>query len=466
MSTQKSNNNISPVTNNIVSQDIPSIPAYNYQPTPYVGLSAQQVMDLRKQYINPVVATYYQRPIMIVEGSMQYVFDETGKRYLDAFAGIATISVGHCHPHVIKAVQEQSAKLQHSTTLYLHPTIAEYSKILADKMPDHLSMVYFVNSGSEANDLAMLMARVYTENFEMITLRNGYHGMSGSSMGLTSQSTWKYYTPHNFGIHHALNPDVYRGILHNHQGNLADGYANEVKNLIQYATSGKIAGFIAESIQGVGGAVVYPEGYLKKVLDFVHEADGLFIADEVQTGFCRTGKGFWGFELHDIQPDIVTLAKGIGNGVPLAAVVTTPEIAQAFTQKMHFNTFAGNPVSCAAGKAVLEVIAKENLQQNCCEVGDYLLKSLKDLQKKHEAIGDVRGSGLMIGVDLVENRETKEPHPQLTAQVHELSKDLGLIIGKGGFYRNVLRIKPPLCITQADADFIVQVLDFCFNYHC
>lgn len=400
---------------------------------------------------------------MIVEGSMQYVFDDTGKRYLDAFAGIATINVGHCHPHVVKAVQEQSAKLQHATTLYLHPTIAEYSKMLVDKMPHDLSVVYFVNSGSEANDLAMLMARVYTENFEMITLRNGYHGMSGNSMGLTSQSTWKYHTPHNFGIHHALNPDVYRGILNHQEGNLADQYANEVKNLIQYATSGKIAGFIAESIQGVGGTVVYPEGYLQKVSQYVHEADGLFIADEVQTGFCRTGKGFWGFELHDIKPDIITLAKGIGNGVPLAAVVTTPEIAQTFTQKIHFNTFAGNPVSCAAGKAVLETIERENIQQNCCLVGDYLLKNLQQLQDKYESIGDVRGSGLMIGVDLVKNRQTKEPDSELAAKIHERSKDLGLLIGKGGLHRNILRIKPPLCITNSDADFITQVLDFALS---
>lgn len=444
-------------------QNLPLLPPYNYQPTPYVGLSKQQVIRLRKQYVNPVVATYYQQPIMIVEGSMQYVFDDTGKRYLDAFAGIATINVGHCHPHVVKAVQEQSAKLQHATTLYLHPTIAEYSKMLVDKMPHDLSVVYFVNSGSEANDLAMLMARVYTENFEMITLRNGYHGMSGNSMGLTSQSTWKYHTPHNFGIHHALNPDVYRGILNHQEGNLADQYANEVKNLIQYATSGKIAGFIAESIQGVGGTVVYPEGYLKKVSQYVHEADGLFIADEVQTGFCRTGKGFWGFELHDIKPDIITLAKGIGNGVPLAAVVTTPEIAQAFTQKIHFNTFAGNPVSCAAGKAVLETIERENIQQNCCLVGDYLLKNLQQLQDKYESIGDVRGSGLMIGVDLVKNRQTKEPDSELAAKIHERSKDLGLLIGKGGLHRNILRIKPPLCITNSDADFITQVLDFALS---
>ena len=441
----------------------PTLPPYDYQPVPYLGPSKEQVIDVRNQYIHPFVSTYYQQPIMIVEGSMQYVFDETGRRYLDAFAGIATISVGHCHPHVVKAVQEQSAKLQHYTTLYLNPTIAEYGKMLVDKMPSNLSKVYFVNSGSEANDLAMLMARVYTQNFDIITLRNGYHGMTGNTMGLTSQNTWKYPIPHNFGIHHAVNADPYRGPWSYQDDNIADKYANDVKNLIEQATCGNIAAFIAESIQGVGGTVVYPDGYLKKVWDYVHQANGLFIADEVQTGFCRTGQGFWGFEQHGIIPDIVTLAKGIGNGVPLAAVVTTADIAQAFTQKIHFNTFGGNPVSCAAGKAVLETIERDNLQENCTTVGNHLLEGLRGLQAKYECIGDVRGSGLMIGVDLVKNRETKEPHSQLTSEVHELSKDLGLIIGKGGLYRNVLRIKPPLCISKEDVNFLVDVLDYVFQ---
>lgn len=440
----------------------PSIPTYDYQPDPYSGASRQQVIDLRNQYINPVVATYYQQPLMIVEGSMQYVFDETGKRYLDAFAGIATISVGHCHPYVVRAIQEQSGRLQHLTTLYLHPTIAEYSKMLVEKMPEHLSKVYLVNSGSEANDLAVLMARVYTKNFEMITLRNGYHGMGGYSMGLTSQNNWKFHPPHNFGMHHAVNADPYRGPWSYEDENAGVRYAQDVKDLIQHATCGKIAGFIAESIQGVGGAIVYPDGYLKKVCDYVHEADGLFIADEVQTGFCRTG-AFWGFEWQGVEPDIVTLAKGIGNGVPLAAVVTTPEIARAFTQKIHFNTFAGNPVSCAAGKAVLETIEREKILRNSYTVGSYLSDNLRRLQANYESIGDVRGSGLMIGVDLVKNRETKEPDAQLASQVHELSKNLGLLIGKGGLHRNVLRIKPPLCISKEDADFIVQVLDYALN---
>lgn len=438
----------------------PLLPIYDYKPAPYVGPSVQEVLNIKAQYVNPAITAYYNRPIMLVEGSLQYVFDETGKRYLDGFAGIATVNVGHSHPHVVEAIQQQSAKLQHATTLYLHPAIAEYSRSLVEKLPAPLSKVYLVNSGSEANNLAILMARAYTESFDFITLRNGYHGMSGTSMGLTSQSLWKFHVPHNFGLHHALNPDLYRGPWQYGDENAALNYANDVKNLIQYATSGKIAGFIAESIQGVGGTVVYPEGYLKLVYNYVQAAGGVFIADEVQTGFCRTGKTFWGFEAHGIQPDIVTLAKGIGNGFPLAAVVTTSEIAQAFTQKLHFNTFAGNPLACVVGQAVLNVLDQENLLDNCDRVGSYLLEQLCQLQQKHECIGDVRGSGLMLGVELVKDHHTKAPNPELTAQVHELAKDMGLLIGKGGIYRNVLRIKPPLCISQADADFVVQVLDY------
>lgn len=444
-------------------QESPSLPVYDHQPVSYTGPSVQDVLDLKAQHVNPAIGPYYKQPIMLVEGSMQYVFDETGRRYLDGFAGIATVNVGHSHPHVVEAIQKQVAKLQHVTTLYLHPAIAEYSRSLVETLPASLSKVYLVNSGSEANNLAMLMARVYTERFDVITLRNGYHGMSGTSMGLTSQNFWKFNTPHGFGIHHALNPDLYRGPWQYGDETAALNYSNDVKNLIQYATSGKVAGLIAESIQGVGGTVVYPEGYLQQVYDHIQAAGGVFIADEIQTGFCRTGKAFWGFENHGIEPDIVTLAKGIGNGFPMAAVVTTAEIAQAFTQKSHFNTFAGSPVACAAGQAVLDVLDQENLLDNCDRVGTYLLEQLRQLQSHYECIGDVRGSGLMIGVELVKERNAKEPDSQLTNQVHEQAKDMGLLIGKGGIYRNVLRIKPPLCLSEADADFIVQVLKEAFK---
>ncbi|MGM0428213.1 MAG: aspartate aminotransferase family protein [Thermodesulfobacteriota bacterium] len=419
--------------------------------------------DLRKRYLTPALVTYYQKPIAIVEGSMQYVYDENGRRYLDAFAGIVTISVGHCHPYVTQKAIEQMQLLQHTTTIYLHPNIGEYGKMLAEKMPGDLSVCYFVNSGSEVNDLALLMARLYTGNYEVVALRNAYHGGSASTMGLTAHSTWKYNYPHSFGIHHSIAPDPYRGPWGNDDPEAGAKYAKDIEDLITFATPGTVAGFFAESIQGVGGAVVYPEGFLQAAYSHVRQAGGLCIADEVQTGFGRTGTHYWGFETQGVIPDIVTLAKGIGNGTPLAAVVTTPEIANSLTGRIHFNTFGGNPVSCAIGKAVLEVIDRDHLQQNCLELGDYLMEGLKALMEKHEVIGDVRGKGLMTGVELVTDRNTKEPAKEECAMVFEKAKDMGLLIGKGGLHGNALRIKPPMCITKDDVDFLIDVLDTAFK---
>src|SRR5688572_1132493 len=372
------------------------LPATHFKPQLYSGPSAEQVLALRKQYLNPGLFLYYKKPIMIVEGKMQWVWDDTGKRYLDGLGGIVTVSVGHCHPHVLAAMNQQNELIQHSTTIYLQPRIVEFAEKLASKMPGDLKVCYFVNSGSEANDLALLMARLATGNYDMIALRNGYHGGSPASMGLTAHSSWKFNVPHSFGVHHAAAPYPYRGPYGHDDPDAGRKYADDVKNLIDYATPGKLAGFIAESIQGVGGFVVFPDGYLKHVYEHVRAAGGVCIADEVQTGFGRTGTHFWGFETQGVVPDIVTMAKGIGNGAPLAAVVTTPKIAATLTQKVNFNTFGGNPVVSAIGKAVLEVIERENLQANSLAIGNYILAGLGKLKAKHNVIGDVRGRGLML----------------------------------------------------------------------
>jgi alanine-glyoxylate transaminase / (R)-3-amino-2-methylpropionate-pyruvate transaminase len=437
----------------------PTLPPTNHQPQHYTGPSADEVLALRKQFLNPGIFIYYQKPLMLVEGKLQYVWDETGKRYLDGLGGIVTISVGHCHPHVVEAARRQNETLQHSTTIYLHPNIAEYAQKLASKMPGDLKACYFVNSGSEANDLALLMARAYTGNYDVIALRNAYHGGNAGTMGATAHSTWKFNVPHSFGIHHAAVPDPYRGPHGRNDPEAGKKYAADVKQLIDFATSGQVAGFLAESIQGVGGVVVFPDGYLKHAYEHVRAAGGVCIADEVQAGFGRTGTHFWGFETQGVIPDIVTMAKGIGNGCPLAAVVTTPQIASVLAKRIHFNTFGGNPVVSAIGKAVLEVIEREKLQENSLIQGSYLLAGLEKLKAKHPLIGDVRGKGLMLGIELVKDRQTKEPAKAECAQVLELAREMGLLLGKGGLQGSVIRIAPPMCLTRADADFLLEVLD-------
>jgi len=440
----------------------PQLPPYPHKPRPYPGPSAEEVLKLRKEHLTPSLFHYYRKPLMLVEGSMQYLYDEKGRRYLDAFGGIVTVSVGHCHPEVLAAVDEQNHLLQHASTIYLHPGIAQYGKELADCMPGDLKVCYFVNSGSEANELALLLARAYTGNYDVIALRNSYHGGTSNTMGITSHHTWKYNVPHSFGVQFARAPYPYRGPWAATDPNAGKNYAADVEELIRFGSPGKIAGFIAESIQGVGGAVVFPEGYLAEAYKHVRAAGGVCIADEVQAGFGRTGKSFWGFQNQGVQPDIVVMAKSIGNGAPLAAVVTTHKIAETLAQRIHFNTYGGNPVSVAQGRATLKIIRRDNLQQRCAVLGERLLTGLRKLQEKHEAIGEVRGMGLMIGVEAVKDRKSKEPDRDFIAEVLEQARERSLIIGKGGLFGNVLRIKPPMCITEADVDFMLAVLDESF----
>lgn len=437
------------------TQSLPQMPPFDYAPPPYDGPSAAEILEKRRRHLNPCMSYFYKNPLCLVDGKMQYLFDERGRRYLDAFGGIATVSCGHCHPQVLEAILNQTKRLQHTTALYLNGCTAELAEALASKCPGDLNVVFFTNSGTEANELALMIARLYTGFHDIISLRNGYHGNAAATMSATGLRNFKYSAVQT-GIHHAMNPDQYRGIFD------SDGpkYAKDVEEHIIFGTCGRIAGFIAEAIQGVGGIHELAPGYLPAVYRAVRNAGGLCIADEVQSGFARTGSHFWGFEAHGVVPDIITMAKGIGNGVPLGAVITTSEIAEVLTSHGYLNTFGGNPVSTAGGLAVLKVIENEKLQQNALTVGTYLKNQLLALKEKHQIIGDVRGRGFLLGMELVTDRESKTPATHETLHVMEHMKDMGVLIGKGGLHGNIFRISPPLCFTKEDADFLVATMDY------
>ncbi len=447
------------------TQSRAALPPSNHKPAPYSGPTRDEIMAVRKEYLNPGIFAFYKDPVCIVEGHMQYLWDETGRQYLDAFAGIVTVSVGHCHPKITQRIQEQAAKLVHTTTIYLHPTIGQFAKAVADHMPkgSNLKVSYFTNAGSEANELATMMARMHTGRGEMLSLRNAYHGGSQSTIGLTAVGTWKFPLPVVNNVKHVAPGYCYRCPFGLTYPSCDVKCARSAEDTIKYETSGEIACFIGEPIQGVGGVVTPPPEYFKIVYDIVRKYGGLCIADEVQTGWGRTGEHFWGFQNWGVTPDLVTMAKGIGNGAPLGACTTRPEIAQTMTRKIHFNTFGGNPVSMAQGLATLEIIDEEKIQQRAKEVGGYLKNKLLELQQKHSLIGEVRGLGLMLGVELVKDRQTKEPASTECAEVFEQAKNRSLLLGKGGLFGNVLRIKPPMCITKADVDFMVDCIDECID---
>jgi alanine-glyoxylate transaminase/(R)-3-amino-2-methylpropionate-pyruvate transaminase len=438
-----------------------SLPLSSHCPASYAGPSRDEVLALRRQYLTPGLITYYKEPLLVVEGHMQYLWDETGRQYLDGFAGIVTVSVGHCHPRIVEKVREQVGKLQHTTTIYLHPNIALLGQKLAEHLPQGsgLTVSYFTNSGSEANEVAILSSREYTGNSEVISLRNGYHGGTQAAMSLTAHGTWKFKSSPSIGVKHATPGYCYRCPYGLEYPSCEVKCARDVEDLIRYETPGEVACFLAEPIQGVGGAVTPPPEYFRIVYEIVRRHGGLCIADEVQTGFGRTGTKFWGFENWGVTPDLVTMAKGIGNGAPLGACVTRPEIAAVMKNRLHFNTFGGNPVSMTQGLATLEVIDSENIQQNALRVGTHLKNRLLEVQERHSLIGEVRGMGLMLGVELVRDRETKEPANTEAAAALELCKERGLLLGKGGLFGNVLRIKPPMCLTKDDADFLADCLD-------
>ncbi|MEK6410780.1 MAG: aminotransferase class III-fold pyridoxal phosphate-dependent enzyme [Acidobacteriota bacterium] len=427
---------------------------------PAPRLRPDEILELRREHIGPSLSIAYRKPLNLVKGWKQYLYDDEGRAYLDAVNNVA--HVGHCHLRVVRAVQEQMAVLN-TNTRYLHENIARLAERLCSTMPDPLSVCFFVCSGSEANELALRLARAHTKGTDFICVDGAYHGNTTSLIDI---SPYKFDGPGGKGapahVHKVIMPDVYRGPYKADGPGAGKEYARHVGGAVeQIEKNGKrLSAFICESALGCGGQIILPDGYLREAYHHVREAGGVCIADEVQTGLGRVGSHFWAFEIQGVVPDIVTIGKPLGNGHPLAAVVTTPEIAASFDNGMeYFNTFGGNPVSCAVGLAVLDVIEEESLQENALKVGAHLKAGLEALKCKHPLIGDVRGSGLFIGVELVLDRETRAPATRQAAYVVERMKECGVLISTDGPLHNVLKIKPPMVLSTRNADELLVKLD-------
>ena len=418
-------------------------------------LGPQGIIEKKKKYIMPCLAHFYKEPRQFVRGSMQYLYDSEGKKYLDCFAGVSVINCGHCNPEINKKVTEQVNTLQHVCNIYLTENFVNLAEKLAEVTPGNLQKSFFCSTGTEANEGAALLAQIYTGKSEFIALKNGLHGRTKLTMSLTGIGMWRTDPNPVGGINFAPNPYCYRCPLGKKHPECNLACADAIEDIIKAATSGQPAAFIAESIQGNAGIVVPPKGYFKRVKEILSHYGALFIDDEVQTGFARTGKMF-AIENFDVVPDIMSMAKALGNGAPISAFISTAEIADTYTRP-GASTLGGNPVSSTAGLAVLEYIEEHKLMENANARGEQLRKGLKDLQQKHPIIGDIRGLGLMDGAEFV--KPDGSPAPEELDKVLEAMKDRGFIIGKNGIGRNVMAFQPPLVITEEDINEVLNALD-------
>ena len=414
-------------------------------------MTKQEILLAQKEFIFPAVFHYFKEPLVVSHAKDQYVWDADGNQYLDFFGGIVTVSVGHCNDQVNTKVKAQMDKLEHVSTVFLNEPQVLLAKKLASITPaGALTKSFFTNSGSEANETAITAARCYTGSTEIIALRHSYHGRTQATMALTGQAAWKLGPP-QAGVVHAVNANCYRCPFGLEYPSCELKCAQDIEQVIRTSTSGKIAALIAEPIQGVGGFITPPKEYFKIVTDIVRQYGGLFIADEVQTAWGRTGTKWFGIEHWDVVPDIITSAKGLGNGLPIGVTIARPEVADAMKGLM-ISTFGGNPVVTTAAKAVLDYIEEQNILTNTEEVGQYLKDGLLALKERHQLIGDVRGKGLLLAVELVEDRVTKAPATAATLKLMDSAKDNRIMIGRGGLYGNVIRISPPMNIGKADVD--------------
>ena len=409
----------------------------------------------RDRLMGSAYRLFYENPIHLVKGEGVWLYDADGKKYLDLYNNVP--HVGHCHPHVVEALTKQIRTLN-THTRYLHENVLDYAERLTEKFPDELDVAMFSCTGSEANELALRIARAYTGGTGIIVTDLAYHGNTQAIYQISTEDIPPEEIP-DFVVSVPA-PDAYRGAYRGDDA--GERYAAHIETAIDELRGRgvKPAAFVVDTIISSSGVVSPPPGYLKKAAEIIRAAGGLFVADEVQPGFGRTGKNFWGFEADEFAPDIATMGKPMGNGQPLAATVTRADIVERFSQKSdYFNTFGGNPVSCAAGLAVLDVIETENLQQNALEVGQYLIDGLNDLATRHESIGDIRGSGLFLAVDLVNDRETREPATETTSRVVNGLRDRGILTGSIGPGNNILKLRPPMVFSTENADYFLGIVD-------
>jgi 4-aminobutyrate aminotransferase-like enzyme len=422
-------------------------------------MKKQEILDKHQKYLFSCVANYYEEPLVVDHAKGSFVYDTEGKEYLDFFGGILTISVGHCNEKVIRAIDEQTHKLQHASTLYPNEPHVRLAEKLAGITPGRLQKSFFTNSGTEANETAVMIAQLYTKCQDVIALRHSYSGRSYMALSLTGNASWRIAPTTLPGVHHIANAYCYRCPFGLTYPSCDLKCAKDLEEAIQTETSGRVAALIAEPIQGVGGYVTPPKEYFPEIVSILRKYGGLFICDEVQTGWGRTGGKMFGIEHWDVEPDIMTFAKGMANGVPIGATVAAPEVADSI-QGLTISTFGGNPVSAAAALATVEVIEEENLVENARVMGNRLREGLEALKEKYPVIGDVRGMGLMQALELV--GENKKPDAGSLKRLFEATKRHGLLIGKGGLWGNVVRVAPPLNVTRDQVDHAVEVLDRSF----
>lgn len=411
----------------------------------------------RETYLTPVLRTFQAttKPMLLKRGRGQYLFDAKGNRYIDTVAMNQCISVGYCSPYVDAAVRQQLGELQHCSTMFMHPSPASLAKVLVGKMPPGDWVVHFLSSGTEAVDLALIMARHFTQRQTVVGLRSAYHGAVGATANAsTSIARFHLKIPAAAGHIHVTNPDQYRGI----HGPGVEPYLAEFDSAIAASTNGEIAAYLFEPIQGYGGVVPLPTEYVQRTTERAHQLGGVVIADEVQCGVGRTGDNFFAFLDHGIVPDMVVMAKGIGNGFPLSAVIVRRDIAEAMTSGVFMSTMGSHATCCAAGRGVMAALDRGGLQENARVVGAQAIEMFSDLQRRYEVIGDVRGKGLMIGVEFVIDHDTKEPATQLVAALADELSD-SVLVTKAGAHGNVLRLVPPLCLTAQDAQVFADRLD-------